>query len=265
MTVNLNQPAGKVETHWLVISKANPQAALRLFCFPYAGGSAQIYRTWGGLMPNTVELCAVEIPGRGRRLREQPITGLRELVNETFEGLRPHLNKPFAFFGHSMGALMSFELARLLRREGLPGPARIFVSAHRAPQIPDTHTPTYNLPEPEFIDELRRLKGTPQEVLEHPELRQLMLPILRADFAVFQTYEYSPESPLESSITAYGGVEDTEVSREHLDAWKEQTTSSFKLQMLPSDHFFIHSSQATLLQNLTQELHRLTSDIVPRS
>lgn len=265
MTVNLKQPAGKLETPWLVISKANPQAALRLFCFPYAGGSAQMYRTWAGLLPNTIELCAVEIPGRGRRLREQPINSLRELVNETFEGLRPHMNKPFAFFGHSMGALMSFELARLLRREGLPGPARIFVSARRAPQIPDTDDPTYNLPEPEFIEELRRLNGTPQEVLEHPELLQLMLPILRADFSVCQTYEYSPESPLESSITAYGGVEDVDVGREHLDAWKEQTTSSFNLRMLPGDHFFVHSSQATLLQNLIQELHRLVSVIVLRS
>ncbi|MGB8509762.1 MAG: thioesterase II family protein [Pyrinomonadaceae bacterium] len=262
MTVGLNNAPTKGETPWLVISRPNPGAALRLFCFPYAGGSTQIYRTWTNALPSTVEMCAVELPGRGRRLREQNHHDLMTLVAEAFKVLSPYMNKPFAFFGHSMGALMSFELARLLRREGRPAPARIFVSARRAPQIPDIEPPTYNLPEDEFIAELRRLNGTPQEVLEHNELLQLMLPILRADFSVCQTYGYVPEPPLDVGITAYGGVEDKDVSREQLEAWGQQTGSDFNLRMMPGDHFFIHSSQAQLLQSLSQELHGLVRNIV---
>lgn len=263
MTRNYNPTAAQAgATPWLVTPRPNPRAALRLFCFPYAGGSTQIYRTWAAGLPSTVEMCAVEIPGRGRRLRERSHHDLQELVTAAFDALRPHMDKPFAFFGHSMGALMSFELARRLRREGLPGPARIFVSARRAPQIPETDPLTYNLPEAEFIDELRRLNGTPQEVLEHPELLQLMMPILRADFSVCQTYEYTTEPPLDAGITAYGGVKDTDVSREQLEAWGEQSSAPLVLHMLEGDHFFIHSSQVQLLQSLTQELHWLVRDIV---
>ena len=138
---------------------------------------------------------------------------------------------PYAFFGHSMGSLISFELVRYLRREGHdPGPVRLFVSGHRAPQLPDPDPPTHHLAEPEFIEELRRLKGTPEEVLQNAELLRLMLPLLRADFALCETYIYRPEKPLTCPITAFGGLQDDEVPRETLAAWHEQTYNSFKLR-----------------------------------
>ena len=178
--------------------------------------------------------------------------------------LLPYLNKPFAFFGHSMGALISFELARLLRRGGQPEPNHLFISARRAPQIPDLEPPSYNLPHEEFIAELRRLNGTPREILEHPEMLQLMIPILRADFRVCQTYSYLPEAPLECSMTVYGGEEDLDITPEHLEAWKVHTQGSFNMRLLPGDHFFLHHSQKSMLQLISYELHRLVSKIVFR-
>jgi medium-chain acyl-[acyl-carrier-protein] hydrolase len=154
---------------------------------------------------------------------------------------------PFAFFGHSMGALISFELARQLRRQHAPGPIALFVSAHRAPQRPAPNPPVHSLPQDEFVEELRRLNGTPEAVFQDAELMQLLLPTLRADFAVCETYTYMPEEPLECPILAFGGLQDHEVSRDDLAAWRAQTHRTFKLRMVPGDHFFLHSARASLV------------------
>jgi medium-chain acyl-[acyl-carrier-protein] hydrolase len=154
-----------------------------------------------------------------------------------------------------MGGLVSFELARLLRKKYGLNPAHLFVSGYRAPQVPDPDPPIHALPEPEFLEELRRLNGTPEAVLENAELMQLLLPALRADFAVIETYAYIPESPLDCPITAFGGLQDREVSCDDLEAWREQTNAAFSLQTLPGDHFFLHSAQPLLLQSLSQKLY----------
>jgi medium-chain acyl-[acyl-carrier-protein] hydrolase len=246
---------------WLAFHRPNPGASLRLFCFPYAGGSAQIYRAWTGLLP-TVEVCPVQLPGRGRRMKEGSFTSLVPLVENLARDLLPQLDKPFAFFGHSMGALISFELARFLRREHGLLPAQLFLSARRAPQLPNTERPLHDLPEAEFIKELRLLDGTPEEVLEHRELLSLMLPFLRADFEVCETYAYQPEPALDCPITAFGGLQDHGVSRAQLDAWREHTTGAFSLRMFPGAHFFINDgSQSSLLQVLSRELYTLAQAV----
>ncbi len=242
---------------WVMCPKPNPQANLRLFCFPYAGGGALSFRTWPNGLPTTVEVCAVELPGRGTRMRLAPFTRLEPLVEALAQALLPYLDKPFALFGHSMGGLVSFELARLLRREYGLLPVHLFVSGRRAPQVPDPDPPIHALPEPAFKEELRRLNGTPEAVLENKELMQLLIPILRADFAVLETYVYATEPPLECPITAFGGLQDCKVSCDRLEAWRNQTSASFALQMLPGDHFFLNSAQALLLQSLTRQLTRL--------
>lgn len=239
---------------WLVIQRPNPRATLRLFCFPYAGGSTLIYRAWANSLPAHVEVCGIQLPGRGSRMHEQPFFDLAELVETLAPVLAPHFDKPFAFFGHSMGAAISFEMARLLSREGKEGPRHLFVSGRRAPQFPETDRPTYNLPEPEFIEELQRLNGTPRELLENPELMQLMLPLLRADFTLCQTYKLKEAPPLACPITACGGLADKCVTREPLEGWRQHTSASFALRMLPGDHFFLHTDQSTLLRVLGQEL-----------
>jgi medium-chain acyl-[acyl-carrier-protein] hydrolase len=240
---------------WVICPKANPSAALRLFCFPYAGGSSFIFRTWCDSLPPSVEVCAIELPGRGKQINLPPFHKIEPLVDAIASIIYPYLDKPFAFFGHSMGSLVSFVLARLLRQKYGILPAHLFVSGRRAPQLPDVDAPIHNLPEAAFIEELRHLNGTPPAVLENAELMELFLPILRADFAVLETYIYTPESPLECPITAFGGLQDSEVSYDELQAWQAQTKANFNLHLFPGDHFFLHSAQPAVIEKLAQYLH----------
>ncbi len=242
---------------WLCYFKRNPKASLRLFCFPYAGGTAMVYRSWAQKLPAIVEVVAVQLPGRGSRTLEQPLSKPAELVEQLGSALAGSLNEPFAFFGHSMGALLAFELARLLRREGRALPRQLFISGRSAPQLSPVRGPLYNLSTDELLQELKQLEGTPREVLDHPELMELMLPILRADFSICDTYEYTEEAPLACPISAFGGFQDVDVPRENLEAWREQTSSSFTLRMLPGNHFFLHSNETLLLNLLAIQLRLL--------
>jgi medium-chain acyl-[acyl-carrier-protein] hydrolase len=256
MTTSSPVETAPARTPWLAYHKPVPQARLRLFCLPFAGGNALTFRHWqSGLHPG-IEVCPIQLPGRGGRLREPASTSLPATARALAEALRPYADKPCAFFGHSMGALTAFELARQLRRAGGPEPLHLFVSGSRAPQLPRTDPLTYDLPEPEFVAELRRLNGTPHEVLEHPELMTLMLPLLRADFEAVQTYSYTPEPPLACPLTAFGGLQDRDVQREQLEAWREQTTGAFSVRMFPGDHFFLNSAEPLLLTVIAQELAR---------
>nr|WP_290224520.1 alpha/beta fold hydrolase [Trichocoleus desertorum] len=248
-------------TTYLTHPKRNPQARLRLFCFPYAGGNSFIFRPWLNSLPSDVELGAIELPGHGTRMAEPLLTRMPELVEAIASSLLPHLDKPFAFFGHSMGAWVSFEVARWLQSHDHLCPVHLFVSGARAPQLPSLRSPLHQLPKAEFVAALRRLQGTPEAVLEHAELMELMLPILRADFAVLETYTYSPQTPLPCSITALGGLQDVDVSEVALQAWQAQTSASFSHRMLSGNHFFIHSDQTLLLHLLTQELTQIVSHL----
>jgi medium-chain acyl-[acyl-carrier-protein] hydrolase len=245
------------QTGRLVCAAPNPDANLRLFCFPYAGGGTLPFRSWSKVLPASVEVYLVQLPGRETLLREPLLTRLSELVETVVPELLSHLDKPFALFGHSMGALISFEIASLLRRRYGIEPAHLFVSGCRAPQIERTKPSTYDLPEAKFLEELRRLNGTPVEVLDSPELMRLMRPILRADFELCETYTYVPTAPLDCPITAFGGLRDLEAKRSELKAWCEQTTTAFSLQMFPGDHFFLHTAQPLLLRTISHQLQRL--------
>lgn len=250
---------------WITYPKPNPEAKLRLFCFHYAGGGALSYRAFPGNLPSDVEVCPIELPGRGFRLLETPFTKIEPLIETLALTILSSLNKPFAFFGHSMGALVSFELARLLRKEYNQSPLHLFVSGHRAPQIPDRDPPIHALPKTEFLRQLCRYNGTPKAVLENAELMELLLPTLRADFAVVETYAYSQSPPLDCPIATFGGLEDWKVSIEDLEAWRKQTSSAFSLEMFPGDHFYLHSAQTLLLQSLSQLLNQIVVQLSPDS
>jgi medium-chain acyl-[acyl-carrier-protein] hydrolase len=185
---------------------------------------------------------------------DPPFVRLEVLVQALAEALTPHLDIPFACFGHSMGTLISFELARELRRQERRGPVCLFVSGHRAPHLPDPNPPIHHLSDVLFIRELRRLKGTPEEVLEHVELRQLLLPVLRADFALCETYTYSVEGPLDCPIAVFGGLQDERVSRPELVAWREHTRVAYTLRMFPGDHFYLHGGRSSLLDAISHDL-----------
>ncbi|MEH2041214.1 thioesterase II family protein [Nostoc sp.] len=242
---------------WVRCPKPNPQARLRLFCFPYAGGSVSIFRTWSEeVLPVEIEVCPIQLPGRESRLQEPPFTQLSRLLETLAQVMHPYLNMPFAFFGHSMGALISFELARQLRRQYSLNPVHLFVSGRAAPQIPISDSSIHQLPESEFIEKLRYLNGTPESVLKNPELMHLLLPILRADFAVCETYVYSNEEPLDCPISTFGGLQDDEVSYEDIAAWRELTNSSCTLRMFPGNHFFLHSNQALIWSAVSQDIRQ---------
>lgn len=232
----------------------NPSASLRLFCFPYAGGSSYIFRPWLDRVPKTIEIYPIELPGRGIQIKSTPFKQIEPLVNAIARKILPYLDKPFAFFGHSMGGLVSFELARFIRRQYNLEPVHLFISGRRAPQIKDLNPPIHNLPEADFLRALQQLNGTPEAVFNNHELMELLIPILRADFAVLETYTYTPEAPLNSPISVFGGLQDKEVPIEQLEAWQAQTLNSFALKMLPGDHFFINSSQS-FLPELIQQLN----------
>lgn len=247
----------RIVSPWLIRYGATAQPRLRLFCFPYAGGAGHIFRQWPEKLGPDVEICAVEPPGRGTQMREKPFTNLPDLVAAAAPVLAPYMDGPFAFFGHSMGAMISFELARYLRKTGKQEPLRLFLSGCRAPHLADTRAITYNLPEAELIEDLRRLQGTPPEVLQHPELLELMLPLLRADFAITQTYKYVEEAPLSCPLTIFGGLEDDEATQENLKPWRQHTTGAFSLHMLPGGHFFVHTSRDLLFEIIQRELTRI--------
>ena len=241
---------------WFMTRGADPRASLNLFCLPYAGGGAQIFRNWQAAFPAStgVQVWPVQYPGRGTRLRERPHTDWRALVEELAEAVLPLTDKPFALFGHSMGATLAFELARLLRERRGVEPRRLFVSGRRAPQVPDPDAPTHELPDDEFIAELRRLNGTPAELLDDPELMQLMLPVVRADFTLTQTYEHTPRPPLGCPFSVFGGLRDRDVPREYLEGWCEHTTGPCSLRMFDGDHFFLLSAEAQILGAVGREL-----------
>jgi medium-chain acyl-[acyl-carrier-protein] hydrolase len=245
-----------ISSPWLLCPRPNRRALLRLFCFPYAGGGASIFRAWPERLSASVEVCAVQLPGRANRLGEPPVTCLQSLAQSLTQALRDYLDKPFAFFGHSLGAILGFEAARHLRKEYDLLPTHLMVSGARAPHVLRVESPTYDLPESAFLEELRRLNGTPAEALANDELMRLMLPLLRADFALVQTYKYRDELPLACPITAFGGRQDPGVEQRHLQYWAQQTTARFSLHLLPGDHFFLRSAESALLEIISIELNR---------
>lgn len=241
---------------WIAYRKPLPRARLRLFCFPYAGGGASIYRGWAAELPEEIEVCPVQLPGREQRLREKAFTRVEPLIAALADGLAAELDRPFAFFGHSMGALLAFELAHRLRAQQGPEPVHIVASARRAPQLPPDEDKTYLLPEPEFRAKLREIEGTPEAVLEHEELMELLSPLLRADFELNDTYEPFERPALDCPITALGGLEDPDVTREHVEAWGKVTTGHFRLRMFPGHHFFLHDhdGRASVIRAVTESL-----------
>ena len=254
-----------IANRWIVQPKPNPRASLRLFCFPFAGRGAQGFRAWPDALPSSVELCAVQLPGREERMREPPFSSVLPMVDSLRAAILPALDKPFAFFGHSMGALVAFELARLLGRDHQLAPECLFVSARVAPSVALPRPRINNLPQDEFLQALRGLKGTPNEVLEDAALMEFMTPLLRADFAVHEDYTYTDRSPLGCPIVAFGGLQDSEAGRDALNAWQQHTTGDFVLRMVPGDHFFIVTAQSLFLRLLSQELYPLARKMSGRT
>lgn len=240
---------------WVSISPSLSNRLGRIFCLPFAGGGSTAYYRWPSSILAGIEVARVHLPGRETRLREPLFNRLASLIDVLVEELIVCIDGPFALFGHSMGALLAFELARGLRRRHGLLPSHLFVSGYRAPQLPPSQLPFSHLPDAEFIDSVRRFGGLPDLVAQNEELLEIFLPILRADFAMTETYVYRQESPLECSVTAFGGLSDPKVSREKILAWNIHTSVRFNTHFFPGGHFFLHDSEPLVLDHINHQLN----------
>lgn len=228
-------------------------AALRLFCFPYAGLGTSVFRPWLDAFGPAVDVCPVQLPGRESRQDEPPYARMEPLVEDAFDAIAPYCGAPFAFFGHSLGALVAFELAR--RFHGGAPLQHLFVSARRAPHLPERLSPLYQLPHDRLVETVQaRYDGIPRAVLECPEVMALLVPRLRADFEVLDTWSYRASPPLACPISVFGGSSDATVQPFELDAWREHTSGPFHLRMLPGPHLFLQSAAAPLRAAIARDL-----------
>lgn len=245
---------------WLIRFAPRPGASLRLFCFSYAGGGAAHYRAWLGALPEDVELCAVQLPGREGRLRETPLNSIAAIVDALLPALRPEFDRPFVFFGHSMGAMLAFETARALARIGATGPQRLVLSGRRAPHLPETEVPMHRLDDEAFVAEIgRRYGGIPAEVLRHRDLLELLLPGLRADITAVETHRYTPAPALRCPLSVFGGDTDSRAPQEQLDAWRLHSEAGMRLRVFPGGHFYFGdvAVRAQLIAQLLSDIRQL--------
>lgn len=242
---------------WLQRFTPRPEARARLFCFHHAGAGAAVYRPWVAGLPAELELAAVQLPGRANRLDEAPIDRMPALVDALLAALRPEFDdRPFAFFGHSMGAVLAAELAHALQATGAPMPSHLVVSGRRPPHWPSADAPLHRLPDDAFVAEIqRRYGGIPAEVLEHADVMALLLPGLRADIAALETHQPpSGRAPLDCALSVFGGSDDPLTPRAHLDAWRGEARGPVRVRVFPGDHFYLNVRRDALLADLSVTL-----------
>ena len=239
---------------WIIRQRPNPLAALRLFCFPHAGGGASIYRAWPAGLPADIDVVAVQLPGREERLSEPAFRNASELCQQLAAVLAPYLDRPFALFGHSMGGLLAFELSRVFRTIGAPSPVHLFVSGHSGPRTVHSFPPMAGMSDDDLVALIRRLGGTREEVLADAEMREIMLPLLRSDLMVCESYRYVLAEPIACPISVFGGIFDKIVRRPDLLAWDAETSGVFRARMFPGGHFFFEDLRPRVLQALGDDL-----------
>ena len=245
---------------WLERVPRSREPSCRLFCFPHAGGAASTFREWPQRLPSTIELCAVQLPGRERRLSEEPFTRFDEIIPVVAAAIEPCLDRPFAFFGHSLGGLIAFEVSRLLRGRGARQPIHLFVSGCNSADKLEHGVPINKLSDSDLLGQLRRYDGTPDDVLMDQELMELALPLLRADLTLAESYLYRAGEPLNCPISVYGGESDSATTQEGLEEWKMHTTGLFTVTMFPGGHFFLHGARDRILNLIAAEFATLRLD-----
>lgn len=244
---------------WLKRLSAGSEGSPRLYCFPYAGGGPGVFRSWSRLIDPKIAVYAIQLPGRESRIAEPPLTSLPEIVERLTPALAADVDdRPYFFFGHSLGALLAFAVCSDFRRDEVRLPEALVVSGARAPHVPDRRPPIHTLPDREFIEELRRLEGTPEEALDNAELMELLLPMLRADSAVSETHKFPEAPPLPCPIVAFGGEDDEDVLVEDVIGWQQHTSADFEYEIFPGGHFFVHTHERAVVDELMRRLERVS-------
>lgn len=235
------------DSPWFIRRAPRDRASLRLFLFPHAGAGSVIFHDWHADFPASIDVCAVEPPGRLVRRKERPFSDVFEFAKAFDRAVEPFLDLPFAFFGYSLGTLMAFECARLLRSRRKLTPSQLIVAAHRAPHLPSRRTQISREPRQTFVAELERRYGPFDPMLKSdPEMFDAVVDIMRVDLGMVESYKFSPEAPLNCPILAIGGTEDAGVPQSDLDGWREHTSSEFRSKSLPGGHFFLRNRGAEL-------------------
>ncbi|WP_025717754.1 thioesterase II family protein [Paenibacillus sp. 1-18] len=232
---------------WFAKTVVHPAEKLQLFCFPYAGGGASIFGPWKSRLAPDITVLPVQLPGRESRSTEAPMDTIQDIVHSLLPAMASYVHKSFAFFGHSMGALIAFETARQLYSKTGRLPIHIIASGKSAPHLPYSKKQLHDLADEPFTEELRLMQGTPEEVLQNAELMQIIMPRLRADFKACETYAYQPGNPLACPMTIFGGMKDYEVTTDSLHAWQQHTTLPIDVQIFEGNHFFIHEQEQEVI------------------
>jgi medium-chain acyl-[acyl-carrier-protein] hydrolase len=228
--------------------------SVRLFCIPFAGGSASFYDGWLASAPRWLQVCPIELPGRGWLSSEPLPTSLSKLAREISSALYPYTDVPYAIFGHSMGALLAYEVASHLESSGRLQLRRLFVSGSRAPFVPHKEPPVSDLPDAEFWRHIRDMQGTPEEILAQPELTELLLPLLRSDFAICEQYRLQHAYFLQAPVTALSGEQDERAPISDMQMWGRLTSSGFRSLEFSGGHFFLKENESAVINAVCSEL-----------
>ncbi|MFE9663931.1 alpha/beta fold hydrolase [Streptomyces sp. NPDC005955] len=246
-----------VDPRWVLRPEPRDGAALRLLCVPYAGGGTTVFHGWVAGLPDWIDVWLLRLPGREVRLREEPRTDLLALAGEAAQALAPALDRPFALFGHSLGALIAYEIAREMRRTHGLDASHLTVSARNAPEVPQPGRMSRLLSDDAFLEALdRRFRAVPEQIRRDPEMRALYLPVLRGDITMLETYRHRAEPPLRCPITALCGAEDQEASAAGMRGWRHHGRGGFAEHAYRGGHFFLQEHRESLLDRLTQDLAR---------
>ena len=243
-------------TRWIVDDGRSDgsEAARQLFCFAHAGGGPSFFRPWRAPLAPEIAVRRVLLPGREGRLEEQPFRHITELVGPLCAALEPYLDRPYALFGHSMGAVVAYEVARRFSGPFRTPPTCLIVSGRRAPGLASGHRRLSELPDDQFVAEVGQLNGIPPEVLSEPELLDMVLPALRADFELAETYRPLPGGGLDCPVIAYLSTADPEVDYAGVLRWRETTTSEFAIRVFRGDHFYLKGGRPDVLNAVRDDL-----------
>ncbi|MFI0908657.1 thioesterase II family protein [Streptomyces sioyaensis] len=239
---------------WVTVPVARPSARIRMFCLPHGGGGASAYQPWAAQLPEFIEVCPVQLPGRESRLDEPPVRDRDALVDLLLSELIESADRPYALFGHSMGALLGYELAEKATEFGLPEPLHLFASGYRSPTTPRRGPVISTLPDEEFINELIHYGGIPDELLRNREYLKLVLPAFRSDFAVTESFGTASPKALRLPVAVFGGAADEYVTGQELHAWREVTTGTCTIRTLPGGHFYLREAASAVLTHIADEL-----------